>query len=653
VFFPRISEGWTSFHAGFSARSILVVAASLLTAASIIQTGCGGASSALPPALATMPQASQPQLTERNLTGNSITYRNVILADTPLAYYHLDETSGSTVADSSGYKRTGTISGHPTYSVIGALSGDSAMGFNGTDSWITAPIPMVGRGYSLEAWVKTTSSQGFVVDISPQQLIFEAGRFKFGTGSAYLWSSSSTYGDGRYHHVVATYDGTWKRLYVDGSQANSTVDSGASISGSTTYIARYYNGGYVFSGSLDEVAIYGKALTAAQVLAHYNAGIGSSATPTPSPSAGISTKHVLTADYAGAGVGTTAAAALLGPWLNWASTSWQANTALRAVGIKVMYYTNPNREAPGDAMYTSDETTFAHDCSGKRILTTTYGQYLMDPSKSSLRNVWNDYIQSKTAGVTWDAMFEDDANDVYGAPTMPCGYSASSWLSSSQGENAFQSPVPIIYNGLQIAGQIGLNSSPNVAGGMEEGCYSLNPTLKKAFDSYWTQREDTEITMAQENKLFFCYGMDTNSASSSVDSRIYSYASFLMTYKLSSSVLWEYYATSSGLHVMPESKLVALDPLITTPSTIGGLLLSTGVYGREYAHCYLAGSYVGPCATVVNSSRYTAHAYPYGSKYKHTLTLSGSGVLEGGSVSVTGSAPPSTLGNLEAVIVFN
>jgi len=374
--------------------------------------------------------------------------------------------------------------------------------------------------------------------------------------------------------------------------------------------------------------------------------------PTPTPVPTIAAKHVLTADYAGSGVGTTVSESLLAPFLTWASTSWQANPALRAVGIKVMYYTNPNRAAPGDAMYTSDESTFAHDCSGARILTSTYGQYLMDPSASNLRSLWNTYIASKSSGRTWDAIFEDDANDVYGAPSMPCGYSAPSWLSSAQGLNAYQVPVPLIYNGLQISGQMGLNTSSNVIGGMEEGCYSPNERQTKAWDTYWTQRENTEIAMAQQGKLFFCYGIDTNVASTSVDSRVYTYASFLMTYTLASSILWEYYGTPSGFHVMPESQLVALDPLVPTPSAITSLQLPSGVYGREYAQCYVAGLFVGPCATVVNPSSSNSYAYPYGNKYRHTLTILGSGILDGGSISVSGPPPPSTLAAEESVIVF-
>lgn len=617
-----------------------------------------------------LPRPTSLSRTDAQLATSAPTsYKATVLADTPLAYYRLDETSGSTVADSSGYAHTGSISGGVSYAVGGALGNDSdaAMGFNGSNAWITAAAPTITSTYTLEAWVKTQAVQGFILDLSPQQLVFEKGRFKFGSGGHYLWTYNSSYGDNLYHYVVATYDGRMKRLYVDGIQANSVLDS-AVIATPTTYIARYSGGSpYALAGSLDEVAIYGKALTAAQVLNHFNAAHGSlpspspspshSSTPTPSPSPSPSStpsttmKHVLTADYV-AGTGTKVSPSTLAPWLTWASIPWQSNTSVRAAGIKAMYYTNPNRLAPGDSMWTTDESAFAHDCSGARILTSSYGEFLMDPSSSGLRTNWQSYIAYESKSVTWDAIFEDNANDVVGATTLPCGYTTAAWLASSQGENAFQLPTPLIYNGLQIPGQISLNASPNVVGGMEEGCYSLNATLTKAFDSYWTQRENTEITMALEGKLFYCYGMDTNNASTSADSRLYSYASFLLTYSPTSSVLWEYYSTPSGFHVMPESTLVALDPLVPTPSTIDGLLLSTSVYGREYAHCYVAKVYAGPCAAVVNTSRYTSNPYPYGNKYKHTLVLSGAGVLDGGSISENGPTPPSTLGNLESVIVF-
>jgi len=203
-----------------------------------------------------------------------------------------------------------------------------------------------------------------------------------------------------------------------------------------------------------------------------------------------------------------------------------------------------------------------------------------------------------------------------------------------------------------ISNQMGLNASPNVVGGMYEGCYSDATSRPKIWTPYWTDIENAEITMARSGKQFICLGRDSSSASSATDGRLYTYASFLLTYTPSSSILWDNYDTSSGFHVEPETKLVALQPLVSTPSTVDGLRLSTGVYGREFGACYIDGSSVGACAVVVNPDRSSSHGYPYGSKYAHTLRLSGSGIIDGGSISTSGSRPPSSVPALGSYIVF-
>jgi len=48
-----------------------------------------------------------------------MTLSTEILADSPENYYRLNETSGTTAADSSGNARAGTINGPPSMAVAG------------------------------------------------------------------------------------------------------------------------------------------------------------------------------------------------------------------------------------------------------------------------------------------------------------------------------------------------------------------------------------------------------------------------------------------------------------------------------------------------------------------------------------------------------
>ena len=123
----------------------------------------------------------------------------------------------------------------------------------------------------------------------------------------------------------------------------------------------------------------------------------------------------------------------------------------------------------------------------------------------------------------------------------------------------------------------------------------------------------------------------------------------MLSYDPSRDVLWELGATPSGFHVFPESTLVALQPKTPEPTDVSSLLLTGGAYGREYGACYIKGAFVGPCAVAINPSSAPV-AFPF-VQYQHSVVLGGADVLEGGTISTTGTVP-TTLGATEAAIVF-
>ncbi len=77
-----------------------------------------------------------------------------------------------------------------------------------------------------------------------------------------------------WNHVVGTYDGSMLRIYVNGVLRNTAGPFSGPITywGSSsygTYIGQNYAGNYLFNGDLDEIAIYNRALSGAEVLANY------------------------------------------------------------------------------------------------------------------------------------------------------------------------------------------------------------------------------------------------------------------------------------------------------------------------------------------------------------------------------------------------
>src|SRR5205807_5731550 len=88
-----------------------------------------------------------------------------------------------------------------------------------------------------------------------------------------LQAPSGTVVAGQTYHVVGTYDGTTRRLYVNGAEvATGALTGAATATTNPLYMASWNGGAEVLKGTIDEVAVYSTALTAARVSAHYAAG---------------------------------------------------------------------------------------------------------------------------------------------------------------------------------------------------------------------------------------------------------------------------------------------------------------------------------------------------------------------------------------------
>jgi len=359
-------------------------------------------------------------------------------------------------------------------------------------------------------------------------------------------------------------------------------------------------------------------------------------------------------------------------WVSWAMSNPQNSRALHAAGIKVDFYTNPNRLTPHDKIAATDESEFAHDCSGKRILVTKGEEkYLTDPGSSSLLASWKSYINQEMSQGQFDGVFEDTTASTGSLSGLPCNFDENDWISKHVGLDAAVG-VPVLINGLgdgdlphsgkkeqaeyQMSPALGIvRKTSNVFGGTFEDCYasSRHTAAKgtgKTAGSYWEQTENTELAVAAIHKIFVCNESSDLQMEGAIDQRTFAEASFLLSYGLDSSMIRQQFKTPSEFNLGPEVELVAMDPVSASPASVDGLKTSTGAYGREYRSCYIAGSPVGPCATAVNSDFSGSHSFPF-SGYGHTMVLQGSGILDGGTISTNGPAP-STLEPMTGEVAF-
>ena len=388
----------------------------------------------------------------------------------------------------------------------------------------------------------------------------------------------------------------------------------------------------------------------------------SSPTPTPGP---IAMTHVqnFAYIYGYGGAPTTVPIGSMSPWVNWTMTDEQHAASLRAAGVKVQVYSNFWRNYTTDnpnVGYTDLEPGGAHsaaeatDCSNNPVKDSNYGGgYEADARSSSAlghaQTVAN-YRLGEYNG-NYDALFADDSGAVWGI-TLPCNYDQAAYDSAVNVVHAALG-VPMWINALGAppnpANSVDLVQPSNVLGAMCEMCYSLNGSSDSVqTGTSWQNVENAEIGTIAQHKVFWLYGRATGSAAVETALRLYTYASFLLTYDPNYTMFQEALSTPSGFPVMPETALVPTNPL-TTQSSISGYQAPGGSYMREFADCYYQGTFVSNCAVVVNSGATTVPVAT--TSYSHALVLSGSGVLDGGSVSFSGAAP-SQLAPSTAAVLF-
>jgi len=215
-------------------------------------------------------------------------YAPGIVADGPAGYWRLGETSGTTAADSAA-TNTGTYVGATlnAASLLAAETGNKAVTVNGTNQYVRVPSSAglsPSARVSVEAWIKpttvpTTGFHGIVAKAESYALQFNAGRLEFtviqGATRRRLQAPAGAIVAGTTYHIVGTYDGSNQRLYINGVQRATAALTGAINVNANNLTFGSWNGSQEFyGGAIDEVAVYAAALSAAQALAHYNAGNG-------------------------------------------------------------------------------------------------------------------------------------------------------------------------------------------------------------------------------------------------------------------------------------------------------------------------------------------------------------------------------------------
>jgi len=368
------------------------------------------------------------------------------------------------------------------------------------------------------------------------------------------------------------------------------------------------------------------------------------------------------------------------PYLTYAYAPTNYLATLRKMGVRTLFYTNPLQPIcttfKASTCIRGDKVAFnylrseykaaaSRNCRGRLIhgsyrdypvlqlnvnasSATAYLQAVMDHLRA--------YVAAENGGDVNAASlyFVDNAvANVYGTTSTECNQEPQQWEAQIATDFRGITGGPFAINGLGASSVAGVQQrleairSPNVTMVLEENCYGGHGWNSEQPGNFvadttghytWLASEYGEIRSIAMHKTFWCLNRLLGMGYRYPAWRLYTYASFLLSYEPHHAVYELDLATSSHLKVFPEMLFVPEEPAYTA-NEVSGYLQSSGVYLRRFRYCYYRGAYKGPCAVAVNPSPNATLQTPRG--YTRHVELKGGGVLDGGTLTLVKRVPHS------------
>ncbi len=202
-----------------------------------------------------------------------------------VAYYPMDEGSGSVVGDYSGQNLSGTAVNSPTWNTTADSKFGRSLAFSPGSSQYVSVSHNAALNFSTQmtfaAWVKgSLGNQMSIIDKGDYgdafRVLIQGGGVSERVPAVQLKGSTvlgtTAIVSGSWTHVAFTYNGAETKIYVNGS----LTDTSTAITGalSTTATAMYIGQGGLnnlyFDGTIDDIRLFQRALTAAEILSIYN-----------------------------------------------------------------------------------------------------------------------------------------------------------------------------------------------------------------------------------------------------------------------------------------------------------------------------------------------------------------------------------------------
>jgi hypothetical protein len=206
-----------------------------------------------------------------------------------------DEGSGTIANDTSGSNNDGMLSG--TTWTTGRFGG--GLSFNGIDAWVTIPHAAsldLSAGMTIEAWLKPTALSGWstaVIKETADGLAYSlyanddnpwpaAYVRRNGASTSDATAGTAPLALNAWTHLAATHNGTTLQLFVNGVAVSSMPASGSIVASTGSLrIGGNQVWGEYFTGVIDEVRVYSRALSQSEILADMSSSVGGTGDTTP------------------------------------------------------------------------------------------------------------------------------------------------------------------------------------------------------------------------------------------------------------------------------------------------------------------------------------------------------------------------------------
>ena len=304
--------------------------------------------------------------------------------------------------DASGNGNNGTVYG-ATLTTDRFGNQNRAYSFNGSGNYIMTGTlsspPLLDSDRTVSAWFKTTRSDGIVVSvgygldnvsytISPGSDGIELYA-NYGVNDR-LFPSSTGYLDGQWHQVVVTKKNDRSYLYMDGYYVSETAPHTWNTNNSSIMIGQWSDFNRYFQGSIDDIRIYSRALTTAEIQSLYSEADAQSAsyTVTFNSNGGsvVSNQSAVYNATITAPVAPTKTGYSFAGWFSDAGLTSQftfntpitGNTTLYAQWTVIPTYTLTSSATSGGSITPSGATTVNYGGSQRYTITPNSGYHIAD-----------------------------------------------------------------------------------------------------------------------------------------------------------------------------------------------------------------------------------------------------------------------------------